>query len=86
MWLPDRNHTEVTCSLVGHLQLQGEKASGPGSVHSSAEHVAVGAFPKAEAKWVGVEFTAAVVAKQLPLLLILPQGETQAGILCLEVG
>lgn len=43
------------------------------------------ALPEAEAKRVVVKLTAAVVAQELPLLLVLPQGEAQVGLLGLEV-
>ncbi|KAG7234510.1 hypothetical protein INR49_004525 [Caranx melampygus] len=45
--------------------------------------VAVVAFPEAEAERVVVEFAPAVVAQQLPLV-VLPQGETQVGVLVQE--
>lgn len=60
---------------------EGWKLLRPGSFHGSSVNVAVVAFPEAEAERVEVEFTPAVVAQQLPLIVVLSQGETQVGII-----
>lgn len=57
----------------------------PGSFNGSSVNVAIVAFPEAKAKRVEVEFTPAVVAQELPLLLILSQRETRVGILHQEL-
>lgn len=75
----------LVCS-GGHLQFSREHRDRcellcPGSFHGSPVNVAVVAFPEAEAERVEVELTPAVVAQQLPLVVVLPQGEAQVGVL-----
>lgn len=73
-----------------HFQFSSKDRKGgeivcPGSFNGSSVNVAVVAFPEAKAKRVEVKFTSAVVAEELPLLLVLSQRETRVGILHQEL-